>query len=83
MNEDKIQIAIHEERIKNLSEDVSAIKTNHLPHIQEAVDELSKKTQESFNSINTKLAYWAGAIAVIVVVAQFIVPLILKSQSGV
>jgi len=79
MNDDqKIQVALHEERIRNLSDDMKLVMTNHLPHIQDAVDSLSRRTDERFNSIEKKLAYWAGAIAVIVVVAQFIVPMVIK-----
>lgn len=69
---EKIQVALHEERIQNLSSNVKLIMENHLPHIQEAIDELSKNTDVRFNSIEKKLAYWAGAIAVIVVVAQYL-----------
>lgn len=73
MNEqDKITIALHEERIKNLSSNVDLIMTNHLPHIQDAVDKLAEKTEEKFSSIEKKLAYWSGGIAVIVVLAQYL-----------
>lgn len=68
----KIQIALHEERIQNLSSDVKLIMSNHLPHIQEAVDKLSEKTDERFSSIEKKLAYWSGAIAVVIIIAQYV-----------
>lgn len=75
----KIQLALHEERIANLSTDVKLILTNHLPHIQEAIEKGAEKTDERFNSIERKLAYWGGAIAVIIIIAQLIIPLILKN----
>ena len=63
----KIQLAVHTEQIRVLGNNVETIMTNHLPHIQESV-----------NKVDKKLAYWGGALAVIVVVAQFLVPLFLK-----
>lgn len=59
----RVQLAVHSEQIKTLGKNVETIMTNHLPHIQDAVDKLERK-----------LAYWAGAIAVVVVAAQFLIP---------
>ena len=48
------------ERLTALEVKMEAMMTNHLPHIQAAVDELDRKV----DSINTKLAMWSGGIVV-------------------
>ena len=54
------KIARLEERIAELHVDVSLIMSNHLPHIQGAIDEL----RQDINKINLKLAMWSGGIIV-------------------
>lgn len=60
-----ITIALHEERLKNLSENVEKIMTNHLPHIQDAIDTKFGSLSVEVNAIHRKLALWGGGIIVV------------------
>ena len=53
MSEDKIKT---HERLATLETKVEAIMTNHLPHIQKAIDKLARETKESINALGTK--FW-------------------------
>lgn len=57
----KIDIAVLHERVERIDAAVDKILTNHLPHLEEKVD-----------AIERKMAYYAGAVAVLVVVANYL-----------
>lgn len=79
MDKDK-EIKLHERvaclemSVKGMEQDISSIKTNHLPHIQAGVDGLDKKVQDMRNT----LSYYAGMGVVIVTVLNIIVSVVLK-----
>lgn len=50
-----------EERVFNLANEVEKIMSNHLPHIQARLD-----------SVEKKLAYYAGGIVVATAIVQFL-----------
>lgn len=68
------RVACLEMSIKGVEQDVSAIKTNHLPHIQAGVDGLGKQVQE----IKNTLSYYAGMGIVIVTVLNVIISIVIK-----
>lgn len=57
----RTSIARIEEKVKTLQSDVTTIRENHLEHIYHRL-----------NSIDKKQAYYAGAIVVVVAIAQWI-----------
>ena len=60
MDTDHDKIIRLEEKADALSTVVYEIKDNHLTHLKEDVNNLTKKV----DSLNTKLAIWSGAIIV-------------------
>lgn len=60
-NEPKIDIAVLKTQVQDLRDSVNKIETNHLPHIQNRLDK-----------IENKMAYYAGALAVLSVILKFI-----------
>ena len=68
----KIDLAILHERVEKLGGDIMEMKeghkqilTNHLPHIY-----------EELTTIKVRLAYWAGALASLIIIIQIIVKFI-------
>ena len=51
-----------EEKLNALTAILLELKDNHLAHIKTSIDALETKV----DSINTKLAYWSGAIVVVI-----------------
>ncbi len=68
------RVACLEMSIKGVEQDMTAIKTNHLPHIQAGVDNVSGQVQE----IKNTLSYYAGMGIVAVTVLNIVVSVILK-----
>lgn len=56
------QIARLDERVMDVQHSLEKVMDNHLPHIQARLD-----------SIERRLAYWAGGIAVAVPTIQYII----------
>ena len=79
-NGDKIKLAKLETKVEYISSQVS----NHLPtqikdftaennSDHETMRELIKSVEDKIHHLDNKIAYWGGAVAVLVVVAQFLV----------
>lgn len=66
-NQDKIDIAVLGSRMGNVEEEIKQIRENHLVHINDRLI-----------GIETKLAYYSGAIAVLIVIFQILNSGILK-----
>lgn len=63
------RVAKVEINVENVGKNVDKIMTNHLPHIQKAIDDANANIQ----SIKIRIAYWSGAIAVITVIAEYLI----------
>lgn len=57
------------EQLKYLIEEIDKIENNHLAHIQA---EISKLREEIF-LIRNKMAYWAGGLAVIIIILDLVI----------
>jgi len=55
-----------EEKLNALTAILLELKDNHLAHIKISIDTLETKV----DSINTKLAYWSGAIVVVILLLE-------------
>ena len=66
-NENKLKIAVLEEKHNNLEGKVDKILDNHLPHIQDKLD-----------SVENKQNYWGGAIAILTILLPIIYNYLLK-----
>lgn len=62
MPNEKVEIAVLQTEMRSVKEDISTIMTNHLPHLQSRLD-----------SIERKLAYYAGGIVVILTIVNLVV----------
>ena len=62
-----IKIAILETKIENIGTNIDEIKNNHLVHIYDRLSKLEKK-----------LSYYIGGLAVLMLVIQFLEPIIIK-----
>lgn len=58
----EVEIARLDERTNSHDDFIKEMKDNHLPHIY-----------KSLNKIENKIAYYSGAIAIIVILAQIII----------
>ena len=58
----KIDIAVHEERLKQLEDMVRAILENHLPHLKDEII-----------SVKLRIAYWSGGIGALLGLLQIII----------
>ena len=61
----KINIAVIQEQLAHITEDVTEIKNNHLPHLHERLD-----------SIELKMAYYVGGMAAVGFILQVILSLV-------
>lgn len=61
MSRDTERIAVLESKVDGLVQMNEKIMTNHLPHIQAAVDDL-----------HTKMTYWSGGIAALVAASSLL-----------
>ena len=61
-NHNKIDIAVLDNRVKTTEKFIEDMQKNHLPHLYEGL-----------NSIQQKMAYWAGGIMVLIVLSQILV----------
>ena len=59
----KVDIAVLQEKVTRISDDVTEIKTNHIPHLHERLD-----------TIELKMAYYVGGLAAV----GFILQIVLK-----
>lgn len=66
-NGTKINVAVLQEQVRRIDENVEKILSNHLPHIQGEID-----------SIRVQMAYYAGGIATVTVIASYIINMITK-----
>ena len=64
--QNKIDIAVLKEKVDQHDEFIDKILNNHLPHIQKRL-----------NSIEVKMAWYAGAIVVMGIAAQVVIQIIL------
>jgi hypothetical protein len=56
-------------QVKGLEDNVDLIMTNHLPHIQAAIDEVKEKVHK----IDLTLAKWLGGATVLWVIIQYVI----------
>jgi hypothetical protein len=61
-NGKEIKIAVLQEQVKEVQSDVTKILDNHLPHIYDRL-----------GSVEKKIAYYTGGMAIIVIIAQAII----------
>lgn len=67
-NNGKTKLAVLWERVDNLQDDITEIKTNHLPHLQAKLDELSNE----FIATRIQIAKWGGAIIILGILLPYI-----------
>ena len=65
-DQDSINIAVLQEKVNEMNKFIDDIHKNHLPHIYSRL-----------NKIDTRMAYYAGGLAVLMVLLQFIVPMLI------
>ena len=66
-NKVEIQMAVLDTKMKTLEENVDKIMNNHLPHIHEKLEDIEKKQ-----------AYYAGAIAVFILLLDVFLKFYIK-----
>jgi len=71
-----IEIAILKEQIKQIKSNVDKIMTNHLPHIQQAIEEHIREADARFNNIEKKLALWSGSIIGAIAIIDYAIRII-------
>ena len=64
----EVTIAVLQEQIKEVQKSITEIKENHLVHIEDKI----KHLDECFDDLKVRVAYYLGAGAVIVILAQFL-----------
>lgn len=64
---DRTKVAVMQERIRNVEENVDIILTNHLPHLKDDLKVLSDKMSDmkedlskEINRLNVKVAWYVG-----------------------
>jgi Mg2+ and Co2+ transporter CorA len=67
LQDDHDDVTTLKERVNNISTDVNTIMTNHLPHLQDKV-----------NNIERKQALWSGAIIILGIIFPYFLNLIFK-----
>ena len=68
------RITALEVSLKDIREDLRQIKDNHLVHLETKIDNLENKV----DLISIRMAYYAGGLAVLMLIAQSLAHYILK-----
>ena len=67
--QEQVNIQIHE-RMASVETNVNTILTNHLPHIQEAVEKIDSKIERKLSNLDMK--FWAIIVLLISTLAGII-----------
>ena len=66
-NENKVDIAVLDNRVKTVESFIEDMTKNHLPHLYQGI-----------NTLKIRQAYWAGGITAVVVIAQILISIYIK-----
>lgn len=78
MTAEDTRLAVLEAQRINMATDIKDLKTD-LKEFKTETTHGFEKVNEKIDNLSLKIAYWAGAVAVIVVVAQLIIGKILEN----
>ena len=80
MSQEQIDIAVLKEQISENKKDIGSvdakvekIMTNHLPHIQAAINDNFIETTKRFSNLESKIAFYAGGISVAIPVLTWVI----------
>ena len=77
-NENKVDIAVLDNRVKTIEKFVEEMNTNHLPHLYKGITDTKEQLTAEINSVKLNQAYWAGGITAVVVIAQILISIYIK-----
>ena len=72
----EVKIAILQEKVNRISENELVHLSADIKKVDEKVDNLAERVENRFDSIDTKLARYSGGIAVIVILADWLLRLL-------
>ena len=72
-NENKVDIAVLDTRVKTIEDFVEEMNKNHLPHLYKGITDTKEQLTAEINSVKLNQAYWTGGIGAIIIIMQILV----------